>query len=102
MNCDCDCHKLDTLTKLKKCEDRHKVKDRRIKELKKKVQIGTLVGVAIAAIFGKETLDTIVEWLSSIQSFGSASSDVFSVYPSPGVLSVFAAAFLLTGVKRRK
>ena len=102
MSCDCDCHKLDTISKLKRCEERHKTKDRKIKELKKKVQIGTLVGVAISAIFGKEALDSITEWLSSAQSFGSASSDFVSSFPSPGVLPVFAAAFLLTGVKRRR
>jgi len=102
MSCDCDCHKLDTLSELKRCEARHKAKDRKIKELKKKVQIGTLVGVAIAAIFGKEALDSITEWLSSAQDFGSTSSDLFSVFPSPGVLPLFATAFLLTGVKRRR
>lgn len=87
---------------LSKCRKSSQVKDKKLKDLKKKVQIFTLVGVAIAAIFGKEALDSITEWLTSVQGFGSASSDLFSVHPSPGVLPVFAAAFLLTGAKRRK
>jgi uncharacterized protein (TIGR03382 family) len=99
----CNRSNLDNLRNdLFKCKKNNRTKDRKIQALTRKIHIGTLVGVAIAAIFGKEALDSITEWLSSVQDFGSTSSDLFSFYPAPGVLPVFAAAFLLSGVRRRR
>ena len=103
---DCPICKRKTLDDLRndlsKCKKSNQAKDRKLKEFDKKMKIYTLIGVAIAAIFGKEALDTITEWLTSVQDFGSASSDLFSVHPSPGVLPVLAMGYLFTGVRRRK
>ncbi len=86
-----------------KCQKSSKSKDMKLKALNKRVFICTLVGVAIAAIFGKEALDAITEWLGSVNSFRSqVLSDATGVYPSPGTLGVFAVAALVCRPRRRR
>ena len=52
---------------LNECKKRGRDKDRQIKKLNKQVFILTMVAIGIGAIFGKEALDSITEWLSSIK-----------------------------------
>jgi len=88
---------------LRKCQEGSKSKDRKIKKLDKKVFVLTAIAVGIGAIFGKEALDGITEWLGSINNFKSATDNLTGhVVPSPGTLAVFAAAFLVTKPRRRR
>ena len=88
---------------LHKCKESQKFKDRKIKALDKKVFVLTAVAIGIGAIFGKEVLDQIVEWLDSVGSFKSGVNNLTSsVYPAPGTLAVFALYPILARVKRRK
>ena len=85
------------------CKKRNKSKDAKIKKLDKKVFILTAIAVGIGAIFGKEALDSITEWLGSIGDFKSATPiTTGSVLPAPGTLAVFALFPLLGGSRRRK
>tara|TARA_R100000988_G_C3870459_1_gene103523 strand:- start:32 stop:370 length:339 start_codon:yes stop_codon:yes gene_type:complete len=88
---------------LHKCKEGQKAKDRKIKALDKKVFILTIIAVGIGAIFGKEALDAITEWLGSIGEFNSAASNLSAgVHPSPGTLPIFAMAFFMTKKTRRR
>ena len=77
---------------LQKCKEGHRSKDKKIKKLDKKVFILTLIAVGIGAVFGKEALDSVVEWLETVGDFKSA----------PGTLAVFALFPLFSGRRRRK
>ena len=88
---------------LRKCQEGSKSKDRKIKKLDKKVFVLTAIAVGIGAIFGKEVLDSITEWLGSINSFNSNVNDLTGyIVPSPGTLGVFAVAMLVTKPRRRR
>ncbi len=90
---------------LQKCKEGHRVKDRKIKKLDKKVFILTIIAVGIGAIFGKEALDSIIEWMGTIGDFNSASDNLLGggvILPAPGTLAVFAVLPFLTGSRRRK
>jgi hypothetical protein len=102
-----DCQKKE-LNQLKNdlhlCKQRNKTKDSKIKKLDKKVFILTVIAVGIGAIFGKETLDSIIEWMSTIGDFKSASDNLTTglILPAPGTLAVFALFPLLSNGRRRK
>tara|TARA_R100000234_G_C4878208_1_gene126165 strand:+ start:194 stop:511 length:318 start_codon:yes stop_codon:yes gene_type:complete len=88
---------------LLKCQKNSKSKDMKLKVLNKRIFICTIIGVAIAAIFGKEALDAITEWLGSVNGFRhQILSDNGAVYPSPGTLGVFAVAALIGRPRRRR
>jgi len=85
------------------CKKRNKSKDAKIKKLDKKVFILTAIAVGIGAIFGKEALDAITEWLSSVGEFKSAANNLSAgVYPAPGTLPIFGLAYLVTRKSRRR
>jgi hypothetical protein len=87
-----------------KCRQSQKSKDSKIRKLDKKVFILTVIAVGIGAIFGKEVLDSITEWLGSIGDFKSASDNFTTggVFPAPGTLAIFALFPLLSNGRRRK
>ena len=86
---------------LQKCRKNTQTKDKKLKKLNKQVFICTIIGVAIAAIFGKEALDALTEWIGSIKGFRSGVLES-AVYPSPGALGLFAIAFVTSGTRKRK
>ncbi len=71
-----------------------------MKVLNKRVFICTIVGVAIAAIFGKEALEALTEWIGSIRNFNSATLGDL-VFPSPGALGLFVVAGFTRGSRKR-
>ena len=89
---------------LQKCKEGHRSKDKKIKKLDKKVFILTLIAVGIGAVFGKEALDSVVEWLETVGDFKSATDNLTTgaVYPAPGTLAGFALFPLFSGSRRRK
>jgi len=100
----CQTRELDQLKQeLSECKKRNASKERSIKKLNKQLFTLTIVAVAIGAIFGKETLDSITEWLNSVSSFKS-SAEQFQGYvvPAPGSLPLIAMTLLITKPTRRR
>ena len=92
-----------TKHELSECKKRGQSKDRTIKQLNKRVFILTAVAVGIGAIFGKEALDSITEWLGSIKSFKSSVQDLSGIIvPAPGGLGLLALAFIVCRPTRRR
>jgi hypothetical protein len=89
---------------LHKCNERQKVKDRKIRELNKKVLTLTIVATVAGTLIGKEALEFIGEWLGMLEGvgIGGGSRDTAAVLPAPGTLAVFALFPLLSGTRRRK
>ena len=88
---------------LNECKKRGRDKDRQIKKLNKQVFILTMVAIGIGAIFGKEALDSITEWLSSIKSFKSSVQDLSGfIIPAPGSLGLLAVAFFVCRPTRKR
>ena len=87
---------------LSECKKRGQGKDRKIKALDKKVFILTAVVIAIGAIFGKEAIDAISEWIGSFNEIKSSVDDLIGLrHPSPGALPLFALAFVASGTRKR-
>ena len=92
-----------TRHELNECKKRGQTKDRQIKKLNKQVFILTAIAVGIGAIFGKEALDSITEWLGSIKSFKSSVQDLSGlIVPAPGTLGLLAIALVVCRPKRRR
>ena len=80
-----------TRHELQKCQCANSAKDKELKKKDKKVFILMCIVVGIGAIFGKETLDTISEWLETIGGVKSGVENLTaSVIPGPATLGVFA------------
>tara|TARA_R100000664_G_C2758692_1_gene147820 strand:+ start:2586 stop:2933 length:348 start_codon:yes stop_codon:yes gene_type:complete len=115
MNCNCDCHKQDNLSKLKKCEDRGKAKDKKIKELEKKILTLTLVAAIIGTIVGKEAVDSVIEYFNTFNEVKSTIVDIttdagdltidspvyYGISPAPSSLAIFAL-LAFTPPRRRR
>ena len=103
--CNCQEKELQQLKhELHKCKTNGEVKNQRIKKLDKKVFILMAICVAIGVILGKETLDSIVEWLETLNGIKSGVTDLTkaSMIPSPGALALFGLAGLVARTRRRK
>ena len=103
----CDnCQKQETAqlkNELHLCRKSSDAKDKKIKALDKKVFILTAIAVGIGAIFGKEALDTIIEWMDSIGKFNSGATNMTgAVVPAPGTLAVFGMMALVTRKSRKR
>ena len=86
------------------CRKSSDAKDRTIKALDKKVFVLTIIAVAIAAIFGKEALDVIVEWIDSIGKFNSGVNSISAEgnVPHPGTLAIFGTFAIMTRKSRKR
>ena len=103
MNCDCDCHKKNAETDLKKCKESSKRKTDEINLLKRRLMVTTIAIAIGGTVLGKEAVDKIVEYFQTYDKVKQAidSSAGVSVLPAPGTLAVFALP-LLVPVKRRR
>lgn len=114
MECNCDCHKATNASKLKKCEDKNRQKEKKIQKIEKKVLTLTLIVVIIGTLVGKEALDSIMDWLNSVNEVKSVIKDTISVndpfimeYPqvygtSPGPATLAAFGCLMFMPTRRR
>tara|TARA_R100001594_G_scaffold150505_2_gene212023 strand:- start:3823 stop:4155 length:333 start_codon:yes stop_codon:yes gene_type:complete len=109
MSCNCNCHKKNAQSELKKCKEQKKQKSKELSELKKKMLALTIALAVIGTLVGKETLDRVVEYFETLDKvkqssenlFGEADPNFISVpYPSPSTLAVFACLALVP-TKRR-
>jgi len=89
---------------LHKCKEQNKVKERRLKDLNKKVITLTIVATVAGTLIGKEALELIGQWLGLLEDFniGGGGSNTVGVFPAPGALAVFALYPLVCRAKRRK
>ena len=80
-----------TRHELQKCQSANSAKDKELKKKDKKVFILMCIVVGIGAIFGKETLDTISEWLETIGGVKSGVDNLTAnIVPGPATLGGFA------------
>ena len=80
-----------TKYELQKCQSANSAKDKELKKKDKKVFILMCVVVGIGAIFGKEALDSISEWLETIGNVkGGVDNLTADIIPGPGTLGLFA------------
>ena len=85
------------------CKRRNQSKERKIKNLDKKVFILTIIIAGVGAIFGKEAVDAISEWISSFDQIRSSVDGLSGLaHPAPGALPLLALAFASGGTRRRK
>jgi uncharacterized protein with ACT and thioredoxin-like domain len=90
-----------TRHELQKCKSANAIKDKEIKKKEKTVFILMCIVVGIGAIFGKEAVDSISEWLESFNAVKSQVKDMVSVVPGPGALMVAAMGFVCIRPRRR-
>ena len=103
MSCNCDCHKKNAETDLKKCKESSKRKTDEINLLKRRL-MATTIAIAIGGtVLGKEAVDKIVEYFQAYDKVKQAidGSAGVSVLPAPSTLAVFALP-LLVPVRRRR
>jgi len=80
------------------------VKDRKIQKLDKKVFILMCIVVGVGAIFGKEALDSIAEWLGTIGEIKGGVDNLTTarIIPAPGALALFPIAMIFGKRSRRR
>ena len=89
---------------LHECKTSGRVKDKTIEKLNKRVFILTMIAIGIAAIFGKEALDAVTEWIKSVSEFKNAAGDLTQAraIPAPGALPLLGAALFVSRKSRRR
>ncbi len=89
---------------LHKCKEQNKAKERKLRELNKKVITLTIIATVAGTLIGKEALEFIGEWLGLLEDFniGGGGDNSVGVYPAPGTLAVFALYPLVCRTGRRK
>ena len=119
-DCNCECHKKNAESELKKCQENSKRKSNEISLLKKKLMAATIAIAIGGTLMGKEAVDKIVEYFQAYDKVKQAIDNSVSmtdeqlkyntddsigywgvsVLPSPSALTIFALP-LLTPCKRR-
>ena len=91
-------------SELHKCKEQNKVKERKLRDLNKKVITLTIIATVAGTLIGKEALEMIGEWLGLLEglNIGKGGSSTTSVYPAPGTMAVFALYPLVCRTGRRK
>lgn len=87
---------------LNQCQKANKSKDLKIEKLNKKVFILMCIVIGIGAVFGKETLDSLVAWLETVNSVKSQVDNLTAAdVPGPGALLLLACAPLAIRPRRK-
>jgi hypothetical protein len=90
-------------SELHKCKEQNKVKERKLKDLNKKVLLLTVIATVAGTLIGKEALEVIGQWLGLLDNFNlGGGGDTVGVFPAPGTLAVFALYPLICRTGRRK
>ena len=89
---------------LHKCKEQNKLKERKLKDLNKKVITLTIVATVAGTLIGKEALEFIGQWLGMLEDFniGGGGGNTVGVFPAPGALAVFALYPFVCRAGRRK
>ena len=101
-----ECRKKDSdqlQHELYKCQKQQKLKEQQIQKLNKKLFILMCIVVGIGAVLGKESIDSLLAWLETINSVRTQIDDMTTAnIPGPGALLVCAAATPFAGRPRKK
>lgn len=92
-------------SELHKCKEQNKVKERKLRDLNKKVITLTIIATVAGTLIGKEALEFIGEWLGMLEGLNvgkGGSSSSLGVFPAPGTMAVFALYPLVCRTSRRK
>ena len=120
-DCNCECHKKNAESDLKKCQENSKRKSNEIHVLKKKLMVATVAIAVGGTLMGKEAVDKIVEYFQAYDKVKQAIDNSISmtdeqlkhntddsigywgvsVLPAPRALSVFALPLLMPTRRRR-
>ena len=90
---------------LHKCKEQNKTKERKLRDLNKKVITLTIIATVAGTLIGKEALEFIGEWLGMLEGLNvgkGGSSSSLGVFPAPGTLAVFALFPFVGRAGRRK
>ena len=88
---------------LHKCKELNKTKERKLRELNKKVLTLTIIATVAGTLLGKEALELIGSWLGLLDmSIGKGGDTAIGVFPAPGTLAVFALFPFAFKPQRRK
>jgi len=90
-----------TIHELNKCKSASATKDKEIKKKEKTVFILMCIVVGIGAIFGKEAIDSISEWLESINVVKDQVDGMVGVVPGPATLGIAGMGFVCVRPRRR-
>ena len=112
MECNCECHKKNAESELKKCQENSKRKSGEIHALKKKLMIATIAIAVGGTLMGKEAVDKIVEYFQAYDKVKQAIDNTVSmngdpvstpidnsfagvsVLPAPSTLGIFSLTLL--------
>jgi cell division protein FtsB len=101
----CDrCNKKDSdhlQHELNQCLRSNKAKDQQIKKLDKKVFILMCIVVGIGAVLGKESLDSLLAWLETINAVRTQVDDLTAAN-IPGPATAFLCVFSPIAVRPRR
>ena len=90
-----------TIHELNKCKSANATKDKEIKKKEKTVFILMCIVVGIGAIFGKEAVDSISEWLESFNAVKGQVEGIVSVVPGPATLGMAGMGFVCVRPRRK-
>ena len=90
-------------SELVKCKEQNKLKERRLKDLNKKVLLLTVIATVAGTLIGKEALEVIGQWLGLLDDWNiGGGGNTVGVFPAPGTWAVFALYPLVCRTGRRK
>ena len=91
-------------SELHKCKELNKTKERKLRDLNKKVITLTIIATVAGTLIGKEALEMIGGWLGLLEglNIGKGGNSMTGVFPAPGTLAVFALYPLFCRTGRRK
>ena len=113
--CNCECHKQQDKSDLKKCQEQNKKKTRELNELRKKLITATIIICIVGTIVGKEVVDKALEYFqtfdkvkNTINNARTTNTDYeiqpqiyHGISPSPSALAVFMLPLLKPTPRRR-
>ena len=117
MKCNCECHKEQDKSDLKKCQDQNKKKTKEINQLRQKLMVATIAIAIVGTLVSKQAFDYCIEYFQkydqvkqaidgvSIKNTGDSFEILPPVYygvsPSPSTLSVLALSAMIPTPRRR-
>lgn len=115
MTCTCECHKLSNISELKKCRDKGKSKDKKIKELEKKLLTVTVIVAIMGTIVGKEVVENVLEYFETFDKIKTSitydipskepkifpEGEYYGTSPAAGTLAIFGLLALAPTKRRR-
>jgi len=90
-------------SELHRCKEQNKVKERKLRDLNKKVITLTIIATVAGTLIGKEALEVIGQWLGLLDDWNlGGGGNTVGVFPAPGTLAVFALYPFICRARRRK